>query len=418
MGKHLSIVLIAMFFSLGCNGGGDTETGGTSNPQSSTMPLPPPPQASAPRAVAPPVRPAVDPNKTAANPKEDEQKELTSNDYLYTTEPQRYEIATVEEVALAHQFSVVTPKSSSQQLVVNAPEPESGRSRQNISQLKLPKGFDWFPDSGLSSTGFPWRITCTMDGSEMVLMESGTFTQGTNRQDSNATPELSVYVSAFYIDTTEVTVGQYKKYQAVTSGAAAPLLPADVPPQQLEHYPATGLPHADAVNYAKWVGKSLPTESEWERAARGTKGNLYPWGNGKPPIVDGGLKDILPVRSRPTDVTQTGLFDMASNAREWVSDWYSAAAYQDLVGKTGTLARDPQGPKRADNAGDRVVRGSHEEWELWIRDHAHLKRSAPDVGFRCVLRITSEMQPSEKPAAVISSPAIQPGTIPRSSPTR
>lgn len=387
------LVLSLLTLAVGCGGGGEP----AGAPKTTLAPSAPPPQAP-PRAAAPAVRPAVAPEKKTANPKDAPEQELTSSDFLYMPEPPRYEIATAEEVALAHGFSVIRPRTDSQHFLVDPPIDDSADSSRTVSQIKLPVGFEWLLDAGLNPAGYPYRIRCTADDSEMVLVESGTFTQGVSQENSNASPEVSVYVSAFYIDATEVTVRQYKLFQAEETKASPPRIPENAPPELVNAYPATGISHGDASAYAEWVGKSLPTESEWERAARGPAGHRYPWGNSRPPIVAGELKEVLPVKSRPTDVTSTGLFDMAANAREWVSDWYAENAYKDLSANPGSPPRDPQGPKRASLIGEKVVRGSHELWDLWTRGHANVKKSGDDIGFRCVLRITEEMLPPKTAA--------------------
>ena len=392
--RSLLLLLSLALFMFGCGGSDDGPARPASKPQQANIPTPPPKAAASARPARPAVRPAAA-NKPDKKTKDESPEQITSKDFLYSPDAPRFEMASQDERAEQLAFVVLPPRVDSNHLVVNEPELELPQRTGERPTLKLPKNFSWLIEYGLNSNGYPNRLVSDLDESEMVLIEGGAFIQGSDLGAENASPQVNVYVSPFYIDVTEVTIGQYKKFQDEEESVAEPVLPEDTKDDIIEAYPALGIPFNDAVKYAEWVGKSLPTEAEWERAARGPEGNMYPWGNGRPPLASDYLGPVLPIRSRPLDLTHTGLYDMASNAKEWVSDWYSSKAYQELA-KSNGVERDPEGPKIAEILGERVVRGSHSQWSLWVRDHANLRRSAPDVGFRCVLRITDEMLPDSK----------------------
>lgn len=115
---------------------------------------------------------------------------------------------------------------------------------------------------------------------QMVLVPAGKFTRGSSHADDEK-PGRSIYLNAFYMDKYEVTVGQYARYLKVTDMEEPPDWSIMNQPQH-QRRPVVNVTWEDAVNYCKWAGKRLPTEAEWEKAARGTDGRIYPWGNEAP----------------------------------------------------------------------------------------------------------------------------------------
>ena len=166
----------------------------------------------------------------------------------------------------------------------------------------------------------------------------------------NERPQRTVFVDAFYIDKYEVTNKQYKRFLAETGYEPKQYL--DYPPHDDPNFPAAVLQWEDAVAYANWAGKRLPTEAEWEKAARGTDGRFWPWGsewdgtklsgNDGTGLKDG-YKETAPVGQFPQGASPYGAHDMAGNFWEWVSDWYDPNYY-----RTSPPNVNPKGPETGD----------------------------------------------------------------------
>ncbi len=176
----------------------------------------------------------------------------------------------------------------------------------------------------------------------MVLIPAGEFEMGSNNYRQNERPVHTVYVDAFYMDIHEVTVGEYNKFVKETEHRPLPPWVAQYSPT--DKHPAVCVSWHDAMAYAKWAGKRLPTEAEWEKAARGgLKGKLYPWGDAAPDgtqcnfadtnsdksyadhNVDDGHELNAPVGSYLPN--PYGLHDMAGNVWEWCLDAYEPTFY-------------------------------------------------------------------------------------------
>jgi len=205
------------------------------------------------------------------------------------------------------------------------------------------------------------------DGAPMVLIPAGPFTMGSNDGLPNERPERIVTLDAFYIDQYEVTLGLYRKFLEAAKHDAPPTWD-DEAASTVGDRPAIGMKWADAVAYCKWAGKRLPTEAEWEKAARGTDGRRYPWGHMQPFVdianynrgvwvsesitlvgVTSGLEGMS-VRHglKEGGKSPYGLTHMAGNAAEWVADWYERDYYQKSPDK------NPTGPASGDK---HVLRG-------------------------------------------------------------
>ena len=235
----------------------------------------------------------------------------------------------------------------------------------------------------------------------MLVVTAGDFLMGTNRGFDPEGPAHVVHLNAFYIDKYEVTNAQYSAYARSTRVSLPP--ETRNPLFSKDRQPTVGVMWPEADAYCRWRGGSLPTEAQWEKAARGTDGRTYPWGEEAPgrdyAIMDlggtcgrtnwanpsagpvpGEFCQTMPVGSRPRGASPYGLLDMAGNAWEWCDDWYDDTYYRR------SPKEDPSGPATGTF---RVVRGSS-----WHHLPHYLKTSArfrfyPDqkgnfIGFRCV----------------------------------
>jgi len=197
-----------------------------------------------------------------------------------------------------------------------------------------------------------------------VRLPGGTFQMGSNDGAFNEEPVRSVTVSAFEIAATEVTVAQYRV--CVKAGVCSPPSdgwydrPCNWKYPDRGNHPVNCLNWHQAETYAKWVGGRLPTEAEWEYAARsGGLNRKYPWGDHKATcdyaiMDDGGngcgREGTWPVCSKPAGNTEQGLCDMAGNVWEWVYDWYGL--YDKATSASGPLT-NPMGPPWGEDRGNR-----------------------------------------------------------------
>lgn len=193
------------------------------------------------------------------------------------------------------------------------------------------------------------------DGMLLVYVPAGEFLMGSlagEGDENDEAPQHTVALAAFWIDRTEVTNTMFAA--CVEAGACRDV--AHPRPDRAEHpdFPAQGVPWTQAAAYCEWAGRRLPTEAEWEKAARGTDGRLYPWGDAEPDgsrvNFDKQIGDVANVGSFPAGASPYGALDMAGNVYEWVSDWYGAEYY------AASPNENPAGPE----AGmQRVLRGGN-----------------------------------------------------------
>ncbi|HAO94120.1 MAG: hypothetical protein A2X93_02110 [Deltaproteobacteria bacterium GWC2_56_8] len=160
----------------------------------------------------------------------------------------------------------------------------------------------------------------------MVLIPAGEFTMGSNEWWPKSQPEHSRMVGAFYIDRYEVTNQRYKAF-VDAAGYPAPdhWKDGNIPEGKKDH-PVVYVTWKDADNFCRWEGKRLPSEEEWEKAARGSDKRTFPWGDkfakekGNTPQY--GHEDTLPIGSFESGKSPYGLYDMAGNAFEWTDSWF------------------------------------------------------------------------------------------------
>ena len=172
------------------------------------------------------------------------------------------------------------------------------------------------------------------DGAPMVLVPAGEFTMGGNAAVEEK-PVHQVSLDAFYIDKYEVTVEQYANFLHTTSHHAPPEWKVMNQPPHQKH-PVVMMDWTDANAYCHWAEKRLPTEAEWEKAARGTDGRMYPWGDDvpTPKRANYGKKkwdnhtSLQPVGTVEDGKSPYGAYDMAGNVWEWTSDWYDRVYYK------------------------------------------------------------------------------------------
>jgi len=193
----------------------------------------------------------------------------------------------------------------------------------------------------------------------MVGIPAGKFIMGTDEGDVDEVPAHEVHLDAYYIGTYEVTNKEYREF-VEDAGYRAPKGWENDRFSQPES-PVVGVSWIDATKYCEWLSSKkganyrLPTEAEWEKAARGTKGQIYPWGDFWDPVrckwgseEEGHLRHTVAAGSFESGKSPYGAHDMAGNAWEWCSDWYDPGYYKFSDKK------DPQGALTGDQ---KVVRG-------------------------------------------------------------
>lgn len=252
----------------------------------------------------------------------------------------------------------------------------------------LPPGFHRQEASNVHESGWPLSIVCAADGAVLVLVPGGTFVQGRDDGDASEAPAHRVNMATFYIDQHEVTERQFDVFQK-SLGRRAERDRAVAKEAALENVsddsPAVMVTARDAADYAAWAGKRLPTEAQWEAAARTPDGRIHPWGPMPPAWAQPrSPRQIDPVMSFPEDVSPYGAFDLAGNAWEWTKDWYDARYYQTL---RTTQADNPTGPSSRPPSRQLVVKGSAKDWSVSKREGLKFETRLPYLGFRCVLTV-------------------------------
>ena len=224
------------------------------------------------------------------------------------------------------------------------------------------------------------------DGASMVLIPGGEFIMGSDEKPDER-PSHLVYLADYFIDIFEVTTSLYRKF-LVSTKHDLPYKWEDVLEGRDDNKPVIGVTHHDAVAYCRWVEKRLPTEAEWEKAARGTDQRKFPWGNDEPSELRGnfgrccgwkGYSLLNTVGTTEQGKSLYGVHDLAGNVWEWVADWYAPDYYKR------SPSSNPTGPSTGDR---KAIRGGS-----WSNTVADLRVTARDrvppayknmsLGFRC-----------------------------------
>ena len=243
------------------------------------------------------------------------------------------------------------------------PEAQAMRAAPTATPSPIPPTPTLTPTPTPTSTPVP---ATGHDAVELVEVPAGEFLMGSTHQQVSEylnqnsdffrfvtrgflydqTPQLTVYLDTFAMDQLEVTVDRYRA--CVAAGICRPVVALDT---LAGDYPVVGVSWHAADTYCQWVGKRLPSEAEWEKAARGTDGRLYPWGNEwseQRSHEVNTIADLRPVGSYPAGASPYGVLDMGGNALEWTADFYAPYPGQP----DPTLFPDW-------SVQDRVVRGRH-----------------------------------------------------------
>lgn len=238
----------------------------------------------------------------------------------------------------------------------------------------------------------PEVVFSEKDQAEMVRVAAGNFIMGRPDSYADERPQREVFVEEFLIYRHEVSVEQYQRFLNSSQGTARPPASPDGDPMpsdyftaaQYRHHPVVNVSWNDAQAYCQWAGGRLPSEEEWEKAARGTDGRIFPWGNAfdesrcnwdGPPDEDK-TPFLSPVDSFPYGASPYGALNMAGNAWEWVDAFYGP--YPENYNNDPIYSR-----------GYRVIRGGS-----WLRYPMGVSATARDfsdprhrynsIGFRCV----------------------------------
>jgi formylglycine-generating enzyme required for sulfatase activity len=234
------------------------------------------------------------------------------------------------------------------------------------------------------------------DGAEIVYVPAGVFVMGSREDnpeaDNDEYPQHEVVLDGFWIDRTEVTNGRYEQCVAAAdcdppSEAGSYSRDSYYGDLQFVDYPVVWVSWHDAVSYCEWAGKRLPTEAEWEKAARGTDGREYPWGNSPPDetLANYGenVGDTTEVgKYSPQGDSPYGCVDMAGNVLEWVADWYNVDYYSTAPRENPTGPGPGSLKARVARGGSWLYPARRARAPLRVDRKPELREG--NIGFRCV----------------------------------
>lgn len=243
----------------------------------------------------------------------------------------------------------------------------------------------------------------------MIYIPAGNFTMGSDTGESDEGPAHEVYLDAYWIDRTEITNAMYAL--CVEAGACQPPIENGSYTRASYYgnslfadYPVIFVDWEMANSYCQWAGARLPTEAEWEKAARGENAQTYPWGEAWDVVsrkrlnfadkrnvemasdfsADDGYRDTAPVGSYPAGQSPYGVYDLAGNVWEWASDWYDPLYYLD------SPQNNPAGPagpteeitQRSMRGGGWVAANEH-VFHTYNRHGEEPTKYSSSIGFRC-----------------------------------
>ena len=251
------------------------------------------------------------------------------------------------------------------------------------------------------------EYTSAKDRAEMAFVPAGAFVMGNDSGHYNEKPGHMVWLPDYYIDIHEVTNDQFERFINASGHKAQGAWRRGYAPGEEEH-PVRFVTWHDAAAYAKWAGKRLPTEAEWEKAARGLRNYIYPWGNDWNETFENPwpIFKAVNVHAFPERISPYGCFGMAGNVWEWVADWHDRFYYEGF--DPNVMARNPSGPadgapplKRFQDAGTaagnerstlKVIRGGG-NWAGFAKENSRTSKRMwgnpsywlNDTGFRCAI---------------------------------
>lgn len=253
----------------------------------------------------------------------------------------------------------------------------------------IPQGFKARTEAGVHPTGWPMEIVGERDGATLVFVPGGEFLMGRDDGSAAERPAHKVTLPPYYLDQHEVTLRQYRLYltEATRRGDRPHQLSKEI--EKLcpsEEHPIVLVTAREALAFAQWAGKRLPSEAQWEFAARTPDGRLHPWGPG-PAQWDRARawKQLDRVMEHPRDLSPYGVFDLAGNAWEWTGDWFDAKYYQQF---RETAAYNPPGPVSSKTRPPQVaIKGSSKDFDASWREGVRIDARMNTLGFRCVLNL-------------------------------
>jgi serine/threonine-protein kinase len=253
------------------------------------------------------------------------------------------------------------------------------------------------PELGIGST-----MVSEKDGMTLLYVPAGEFTMGSESGEADEKPVNTVKLDSFWIDQTEVTNKMYAA--CVTAGVCVHSSYSNSNSRgyyygevNFDNYPVIFVDWYDAKDYCEWADRRLPTEAEWEKAARGEEAFIYPWGNDEPRrdrlnYARTAGDDTTEVGNYPSGASPYGALDMAGNVAEWVQDWYDEMYY---------AKSPPSNPLLESRSGNssvipaRVIRGSGWNYGSYYgsgrssdREYLNPDLSVNYVGFRCAMSAT------------------------------